>query len=107
MLQAIRSKVASWVAKALFAMLILSFAVWGIGDIFTQRTVQPNVATVGDTKVTSIQLDRAFRDLVAQYRQDRRSTWSRPASSASWTRRSTASSATRCSTRRPSASDCG
>jgi len=69
MLQAIRSKVASWVAKALFAMLILSFAVWGIGDIFTQRTVQPNVATVGDTKVTSIQLDRAFRDLVAQYRQ--------------------------------------
>lgn len=69
MLQAIRSKVASWVAKALFAMLILSFAVWGIGDIFTQRTTPQTVATVGDTKVTPVQLDRAFRDLVAQYRQ--------------------------------------
>jgi peptidyl-prolyl cis-trans isomerase D len=69
MLQAIRSKVASWVAKTLFVMLILSFAVWGIGDIFTQRTTLNPVATVGDTKVTPMQLDRAFRDLVAQYRQ--------------------------------------
>ncbi len=34
MLQAIRSKAGSFVVKALFALLILTFGIWGIGDIF-------------------------------------------------------------------------
>ena len=34
MLQAIRSKAGSFVVKLLFALLILTFGVWGIGDIF-------------------------------------------------------------------------
>src|SRR4051812_6092009 len=33
MLQAIRSKAGSFVVKALFALLILTFGIWGIGDI--------------------------------------------------------------------------
>ena len=34
MLQAIRSRATSWVVKILFLLLILSFGIWGIGDIF-------------------------------------------------------------------------
>ena len=34
----------SWVAKILLALLILSFAVWGIGDIFTPRVAGNIVA---------------------------------------------------------------
>ena len=37
MLQAIRSKAGSFVVKALFALLILTFGIWGIGDIFRNR----------------------------------------------------------------------
>src|SRR5439155_13289828 len=47
MLQAIRSKAGSLVVKLLFAFLIISFGVWGIGDIFRQRGVETTVATVG------------------------------------------------------------
>ena len=38
MLQALRSTVGSWIVKILFVLLILSFGVWGIGDISRGRT---------------------------------------------------------------------
>jgi peptidyl-prolyl cis-trans isomerase D len=57
MLQAIRSKAGSLVVKILFALLILSFGVWGIGDIFRQRTAaETTVATVGDLKIQADEL---------------------------------------------------
>lgn len=67
MLQAIRSKVGSWVVKILFVLLIISFAVWGIGDLTTN--VSNDVAEVGDTTIDQQELDRAFRDEVARLRQ--------------------------------------
>ncbi len=67
MLQAIRSKVGSWVVKILFVLLIISFAVWGIGD-FTSG-VTNDVAEVDDTTITQQELDRAFRDEVNRLRQ--------------------------------------
>lgn len=51
MLQALRKGTASWIAKIFIGLLVLSFAVWGIADIFGgygRRTV----ATVGDTEIT-------------------------------------------------------
>ncbi|WP_431269720.1 SurA N-terminal domain-containing protein [Dankookia sp. P2] len=33
MLTALRRLAGTWIAKALFVLLILSFAVWGIGDM--------------------------------------------------------------------------
>ncbi len=50
MLDALKKSVGGWAAKILFGLLVLSFAVWGIADIFGgfgRRTV----ATVGDTDV--------------------------------------------------------
>ncbi|WP_158045526.1 peptidylprolyl isomerase [Skermanella pratensis] len=68
MLQALRSTVGSWVVKILFALLILSFAVWGIGDIFRGRT-DTTVAEVGDVKISTQELDNAFRQELNRLRQ--------------------------------------
>lgn len=50
MLDALKRSVGGWAAKILFGMLVLSFAVWGIADIFGGygRRI---VASVGDTDV--------------------------------------------------------
>ncbi|WP_170240909.1 SurA N-terminal domain-containing protein [Rhodoligotrophos appendicifer] len=45
-----RSKAAGWVAKLFIALIAMSFAVWGVSDIFTgPRNVA--VATVGDREI--------------------------------------------------------
>lgn len=51
MLNAMRRGVGSWFVKAFLGVLILSFAVWGIGDIFR---VQPDsaVVEVGDIEIS-------------------------------------------------------
>ncbi|MEL7466806.1 MAG: SurA N-terminal domain-containing protein [Pseudomonadota bacterium] len=52
MLDFLRRSIKSWVAKILLALLIVSFAVWGIGDIFT-GSAYSTVATVGTAEVDS------------------------------------------------------
>ena len=44
MLKALRSSVGGYVAKILFALLIGSFALWGVGDMIT-RARKAGVAT--------------------------------------------------------------
>jgi peptidyl-prolyl cis-trans isomerase D len=62
MLQAIRSKAGSFIVKGLFALLILTFGVWGIGDIFRNRpTTDTVIATVGDQKIRAEDLQSAVR----------------------------------------------
>ena len=67
MLNFIRSHAASWVVKVLFVMLILSFAAWGIGDIFRLQRQAGPVITVGDVKIrreaVSQQFDRVIRSM--------------------------------------------
>lgn len=69
MLQAIRSKVGSWFVKILFAFLILSFAVWGINDVFSPPGPDSTVITAGDTEVTLRDVDRRFRSEIESLRQ--------------------------------------
>jgi len=69
MLQFIRDKASSWIVKVLFIVLVLSFAVWGVGDIFRGGGPQRTVAEVGDTEITTPEVDREFRQLLNQYRQ--------------------------------------
>ncbi len=44
----------------LFGLLILSFAIWGIADVFRGGTVAP-VAVVGSTKITADQMRSAYQ----------------------------------------------
>jgi peptidyl-prolyl cis-trans isomerase D len=66
MLQAIRSKAGSFVVKLLFGLLILTFGVWGIGDIFRNRGSDTVVATVGDHSIRADELQTALRRALEQ-----------------------------------------
>jgi len=67
MLTAMRGWLNSWVAKGLFILLILSFAVWGIGDFVTGRGGPPNaVATVGGREVPLADATEAYRRQLAE-----------------------------------------
>lgn len=61
MLQAIRSRAGSFVVKGLFALLILSFGVWGIGDIFRNRAADTVVATIGAQNIGADALQSALQ----------------------------------------------
>jgi peptidyl-prolyl cis-trans isomerase D len=61
MLQAIRSKAGSFVVKGLFVLLILTFGIWGIGDIFRNRPTDTVIATVGEQSIRAEDLQEAMR----------------------------------------------
>ena len=68
MLIAMRKQAASWVAKILFGLLILSFAAWGIGDYLTPEA-NPVLAEVGEIEVRRDNVDVAERRQLEQMRQ--------------------------------------
>lgn len=61
MLQAIRSKASSFIIKVLFAVLIVSFGVWGIGDIFRNGSTDTTIASVGGKDITADQVNQAVQ----------------------------------------------
>ena len=61
MLQAIRSRAGSVVVKGLFALLILTFGIWGIGDIFRNRPTDTAVAAVGGQSIDAEALQTALQ----------------------------------------------
>ena len=58
MLIQMRTKVAKVLVGLLFSLLILSFAVWGIGDIFRTGQQVTAVAEVGGIKITQAEFSR-------------------------------------------------
>ena len=66
MLQAIRSKAGSIVVKGLFVLLIGLFGIWGIGDIFRNRSTDTVVATVGDQTIRAEEVQTALRRALDQ-----------------------------------------
>ncbi len=62
MLDALRRGAQGWVAKLLFAILIVSFGVfWNVSDVF-RGMGRGAVATVGDTEITVTDFQRAFQN---------------------------------------------
>ncbi len=59
MLDLVRRGVKSWVAKVLLGVLVASFAVFGIGDVFT-NSLGSSVASVGNQKVSAERFLAAF-----------------------------------------------
>lgn len=51
MLESLRNSTKSWPIKILFALLVLSFGVWGIGDMVSAFNAPPPAITVGDTEI--------------------------------------------------------
>lgn len=61
MLQLIRSKASSWVIKILFIVLVVSFGIWGIGDILRTEAPEVTVARVGGQKITADAFQREYQ----------------------------------------------
>ena len=57
MLQEIRDRATSWVAYIIIGLLILSFALWGIGEYFGGGPARP-IATVNGNDITTQQLNQ-------------------------------------------------
>ncbi len=69
MLTAIRSKSRSWLVYGLFAILIIAFAAWGIGDIFANRGLTRPVLQVGDLTYSQQEFDRDLRRQLQRFQQ--------------------------------------
>lgn len=68
MMKVMRSMATNWVAKILIALLVMSFAVWGVSDVF--RGFGANeVARVGGTEVSIRQFEVAYSQSVQQLSQ--------------------------------------
>jgi len=61
MLEAIRNRSTGIVVKGLLTLLILSFALWGIADVFNRSGTNTVVATVGDAEIAPDQVRRDFQ----------------------------------------------
>lgn len=70
MLQSMRNIAHTPVVKGLMLLLAVSFALWGIGDIFRGNPLERSVAKVGKKSITVQQLNREFeQDLALARRQ--------------------------------------
>src|SRR5262245_576400 len=69
MLRGLRKASSNWIGKTIMAavvgFLVISFAIWGIGDIFRGAT-RSAVATIGSTEITGEQFRQLFNDRLQQ-----------------------------------------
>jgi peptidyl-prolyl cis-trans isomerase D len=69
MLISLRSKGASWLLKILFGVLIVSFAAWGVPDLYRAIQPIPVAASVGGTDITADELRKAIDTEVRRLQQ--------------------------------------
>src|SRR5215831_14733706 len=60
MLQEMRRYTTSWLAWIIVVPLAISFAAWGIGDMF-RATIRDTVATVGGIDISQAEFERQYR----------------------------------------------
>ncbi|WP_371346366.1 SurA N-terminal domain-containing protein [Ancylobacter sp. IITR112] len=68
MLETLRKSASGIVAKILMGLLILSFAVWGIADVFRGFGSQ-TLATIGDTEITVPEFRQLYQERLQQISQ--------------------------------------
>ena len=68
LLESMKKGVGKYVMILLASLLILSFAVWGVGDMVGVISNPDEVATVGDTKITQRQFQKRYRQQLNEIR---------------------------------------
>lgn len=68
MLQLLHNSASSFFIKILFVLLVASFALWGIEDVFRGGS-SSNVVQVGDATVTAQEFHSAMQDEMMEYRR--------------------------------------
>lgn len=62
MLEAIRSRAQSWIAKVILALLIVPFALWGIDSYFSRGGKEKPAATVNGEEISQQEFSRTLRE---------------------------------------------
>ncbi|MDO8534320.1 MAG: SurA N-terminal domain-containing protein [Xanthobacteraceae bacterium] len=65
MMGSLRNFAGGWIAKAFLAVLIVSFGIWGIADVF-HGFGERDLATIGSVKVTTEAFRRMYQDRLQQ-----------------------------------------
>lgn len=60
MLESLRKQTGSWIVKIFLGLLILSFAVWGIGDIF-RGSSDSVVANLGEIEISALDFSNTYK----------------------------------------------
>ncbi len=68
MLDALRKGTGTWVAKLFIALLVFSFAIWGVADVFNDGNAN-SVARVGNTDITAQEFQAAYNRELRQLGQ--------------------------------------
>lgn len=68
MLETMRRASKTWIAALFIGVLVMSFALFGIGDVFTGSSARV-VAVVGDTEISTAEFSRELRDDLQRLRQ--------------------------------------
>ncbi|MEQ1718184.1 MAG: SurA N-terminal domain-containing protein, partial [Hyphomicrobium sp.] len=66
MLEALRRGAQTWVAKLFFGILVFSFAIWGVADVF-RGWGRGSIATVGGQAITAEEFNRSFQNELDQF----------------------------------------
>src|SRR5262245_61540311 len=61
MLDQMRRGVGNWLAKGMLGLLIVAFAVWGVGD-YIGKIGRPVPVKIGGTEITADQIRQAYQD---------------------------------------------
>ena len=69
MMQTMRHLAQSWLFKGLMLIFVISFGIWGIGDIFRGNPLQRTVATTAGVSITVQDLTREFDAVLVRARQ--------------------------------------
>lgn len=69
MLDALRSRASSWIVKLFLGILVLSFAIWGIGDIFVAPRGGNVVAEVDGLEITAPEVAPEFENELRRLRE--------------------------------------
>jgi len=69
MLEALRKRSGSLIVKLMLALLVLSFAAWGVGDMINRAAAPDAAAMVGETTITPQQLQIEYRRDMNRLRQ--------------------------------------
>jgi peptidyl-prolyl cis-trans isomerase D len=66
MMDVFRRAAKGWTAKILIGLLVISFGIWGIADVFTGFRVGA-LAKVGSTEISASQFEQTFRQALQNY----------------------------------------
>src|SRR3954471_17885675 len=66
MITAFRRYLSTWVVRLLFLLLVVSFAVWGVGDVIRMVGRESWVARIGDRTIEAPELQEAYQRQLAQ-----------------------------------------